>query len=820
MDTFWADVRQALRTFRASPGLTAIAVLSLAIGIGPNSAIFGLVDAIGFRPLPIRDPSHLVMVSSVRESGRDRGLSYPEYRDIRDLTHGFSSVAVGARTGFAIAGGQQPPALGLGALVSADYFAVLGLQPMLGRTFGPEEQGDGGVNPAAVISERLWTERFDRDPRVVGQSIRLNRTDVPIVGVIPAAFTGTDPLPVFALDVWVPIGLARTLTPGASERTEVRDRRDMAVLARLRDGTTLDQAREEIDVLSRHLAEQYPDTDRGRRFVVEYEEAVRRSVPARMMAFALPVVGLVLLIACANVAGLLLGRAQVRRNEVAIRLALGASRGRLVRQLLTESALLSLAGACLGLLVAFWVLRAVPTVVPVGPLPIAFVARLDPRVLAFTLAAAMLAAPVFGLTPALLASRPNILPLLRHAGEHASGRQRVSLRSVLVVGQISVALALLVCSGLLIRSYWNAKSIDPGFAVRPMAFATVVPQAIGYDNRQTRDFFAELLERLAGSPGVERTAVSRHMPLNTLYGAGARRRVTLSGQAAARETDTPAFRYNVVTPGYFDTMGLPLIRGRDFAAADGSGSSRVVIVNQTLARQLWGTGEMVGQHVLLLADQVDPVARDCEVIAVAHDGKYMQLTEPPEGYFYLPYAQTPGGEMTVIVRGSNERLLAGMLRRQVAALDRAVPVTQVTTLSAQLQTASLAEQLTALLMTGVGAVGLFLSMIGLYGIVSFMVARRTRDIGVRMALGASAADVVADVLRQAARYAVIGGCMGLVFAFVAARLMRSSLYGVGSADPLAFGGAALLLMLVALAAAYLPARRAARIDPMVAMRCE
>jgi putative ABC transport system permease protein len=692
---------------------------------------------------------------------------------------------------------------------------------MLGRTFLAEEGGDSGVQPAAMISERLWTERFNRDPRIIGQTIRLNLTEVPVVGVLPGSFAGTDALPIFALDVWVPAGLIGTLTPGSASRLEARSDRNVSVFARLRPGTSLQQARAEVEALGMHLAKQLPASDRGRRLTVEYEETARRRVPATMMMVVLPIVGLVLLIACANVAGLLLGRQQVRRNEVAVRLALGASRRRLVRQLLTASAVLSVAGACLGLLVTFWVLRALPAMIPAGPLPIAIVPRLDPRVLVFMLAAALFAVPVFGLTPALLASRPDILPLLKGAGDQPTyGRHRITFRGVLVIGQISVALALLVCSALLVRSYRNASSIYPGFVPRPMAMATAVPPAIGYDGRQTRQFYATLLERLAGASGVERAAVSRHMPFNALYGSGLRRKVAVPGHEAAGASDAPAFRYNAVTPGYFDTMGLPILRGRDFSAADRPGSSYVVIINQTLAHQLWGADDVVGRHIVLLPDHVDATSRDCEVIGLARDAKYVTLTEPPEGYFYVPYAQAPGDEMTIIARGTDERRLAATLRREVAALDRAVPITQVTTMSAQVRTASIAEEVEATLVTAIGAVGVFLSMIGLYGVVSFAVARRTRDIGVRMALGARPADVIVDVLKQAASHVAIGGGVGLVLAAAAARLMQSALYGVSLTDPFAFGGAALLLTVVALGAAYLPARRAARIDPLAAIRCE
>ena len=820
MDTFWSDVRQALRMFRANPGLTGVAVLSLAIGIGPNCAIFSLMDALGFRPLPIRDPAHLLTISSATDIDPDEKCAYPEYRDIRERVRSLVDVAASVPRALGVSGGQEPPTVVMAAQVSAGYFRTLGVQPKLGRTFRSEEDLTPGTHPVAMISERLWTIRFSRDPQIVGRSIRLNQLDCAIVGVMPAAFGGTQPL--IAPDVWVPIMLAGPLYPMVTPPpTETRARRGLSVFARLRAGASLEQARAEIRALGQHLAEAYPDTNRGRRLTIDFEEATRRQQVERIAFASLAVVGLVLLIACANVAGLLLGRSEARRAEIAVRIALGASRRRLVRQLLTESAVLSLMAGGAGLVLAFWFIHLLPALVPPTPVPFNFDFRIDVRVLAFTLLVALVAAPVFGLTPALLASRPNLVPSLKgESGRPTVGGHRVNMRSILVVAQIALSLMLLASAGLLVRSYFNTRQIDPGFVPRPMVFCTMAPQMLGYTDPQTRGFYAQLLERLAARPGVERVAMVKHLPLNTLFGGGATFKVAVPGRTPPPGKDAFELHYNVASAGYFDTMGIRLLKGRDFDARDRDTSPPVVIVNRAMADRFWPREDPIGQRLTLLPRLEHGTPRECQVVGVVQDTKHLRLTEAPQPYFYLPFDQESGTEMTVVVRGRDEALLAALFRRELVALDRSMPTLLVTTMSEHLRFALVLEQAVAAIVTVIAGVALFLSVIGLYGVIAFVVARRTREIGIRIAIGASPGDVIADVLKQGARFAVVGSAIGLVLAGMAGRLMSGELYGVSALDPVTLGAVTAVVLLVAVAAAYLPARRAARIDPIVAVRCQ
>jgi predicted permease len=704
--------------------------------------------------------------------------------------------------------------------VSANYFSTLGVEPKLGRTFRSEEDLTPGTHLVAILSERLWTTRFSRDPQIVGHSIRLNQLDCVIVGVMPAAFAGTQPL--IAPDVWVPIMLAGPLYPTAlPPLTETRARRGLSVLARLRKGASLEQARAEIRALGRHLAEAYPDTNRWRRLTVDFEEATRRQQVERIAFVSLAVVGLVLLIACANVAGLLLGRSEARRSEIAVRIALGASRRRLIRQLLTESAVLSLLAGGAGLVLAFWFIHLLPALVPPTPVAFNFDFRIDVRVLAFTLVVALLAAPVFGLTPALLASRPNIVPALKGEPERPKlGGRRLNARSIMVVAQIALSLMLLVSAGLLVRSYFNTRQIDPSFVPRPMVFCTMAPQMVGYTDTQARGFYTELLERLAARPGVEHVSMVRHLPLNTLFGGGATLQVVVPGYTPPPGKDAFEFRYNVASAGYFDTMGVRLLKGRDFDARDRDTSSPVVIVNRVMAERFWPHEDPIGQHLTLLPRAGNDRPRECQVVGVVQDTKHLTLTEAPQPYFYLPFDQESRSEMTVIVRGKDEAQLAALFRLELVALDRSMPTLLVMTMSEHLRLAVIFEQSLAAVVSVVAGVALFLSVIGLHGVVAFLVAQRTREIGIRVALGARPADVVADVLKQGVRFAAIGSAIGLLLAGIAGRLMSGTLYDVSAVDPLTYAGVTALVMLIALMAAWLPARGAARIDPIVALRCQ
>jgi predicted permease len=827
MGTLLLDVRYALRVFRANPALFATAVLSLAIGIGPNSVLFSVIDAVGFRPLPIRDPVNLISVRSASTRGGPddslgtQGVWYRDYVEIRDRVGAFEAVGASGLAGFGLSGGAEAAEVVTGAMATASYFPTLGVRVLLGRTFLPEEDRTVGTHPVVVISERLWRRRYLSDPAVIGRTVRLNSTACTIVGVLPAEFAGTEPI--LAPDLWVPTMLWPTLSGGAAATLEAKDGRTFTVVARLRDGVTIAHANAEVAALGLSLAEREPDSHKDWRLVAEYEQAARRRRLGTIGTLSLAAVDLILLLACANVAGLLLGRAEARRAEVAVRVALGASRSRLVRQLLTESALLSLAGAATGALLALWLLRLVPSLVPAMPLSINLDFRLDLRVLAGTLAVALLAAPLFGLFPALLASRPDVVPLLKGAATGGDRRVRhLTPRNVLAVGQIAVSLALLVSSALLARSFLNQRSIDPGFVPRPMVFSTLSPGAAGYDRVRTREFYRRLLERLAATPGVERATMVRHLPLNRLFGGGAAAEIEVPGYQAPSEAEPLRFGFNIVETGYFEAMGIRLLRGRDFRATDGPGAHGVVLINQTMARRFWPDEDPVGRHVVVATGSDRTSRRECEIVGVVQDGKYLSLSEAPQPYFYVPYAQQPWGEMTVVVRvAADPRAMAGVLRRQVAELDRAMPIMQVTTIDEHMQTALMGQRAVAVLVGVLGGFGLLLSVIGLYGVVAFLVSRRTREIGIRMALGARQADVVRDVVLYGARLAAVGTVAGLGLAAAAmSGLGHDAVYGLSRFDPLTYAGTSALVLLTAVAASYAPARRAARVDPIASLRSE
>jgi predicted permease len=827
METLLLDVRYALRVFRANPALFATAVLSLAIGIGPNSVLFSVIDAVGYRPLPVRDPGSVVIVRSASAKGGPddslgtQGMSYRDYVEIRDRVGAFADVGASARTGFGVSGDARAAEVVMGATATASYFKTLGVRALLGRTFFAEEDRTPGTHPVVVISERLWRRRYLSDPVVVGRPVRLNSTSCTIVGVLPAEFTGTDPI--LAPEIWVPTMLWPSLSGGSAATLDAQNSRAFTVLARLKDGATLAQAGGEVTALAASLAERDPESHKDWRLVTEYEQAARRRRLGRMGAVTLAAVDLILLLACANVAGLLLGRAEARRPEVAVRIALGASRQRLVRQLLTESALLSVAGAATGALLALWLLRLVPSLIPAMPITFNLDFRLDLRVLAGTLAVALLAAPVFGLFPALLASRPDVVPLLKGAAPGTERRRwRVTPRDVLVVGQIAVSMALLVSSALLTRSFLNQQRIDPGFVPRPMVFSTMAPGAVGYNRDQTREFYRRLLERLAATPGVERATMVRHLPLNSLFGGGAQAEVVIPGFEPPSADQPLRFRFNVVETGYFETMGIRLVRGRGFEVGDGPNAQGVVLINQTAARRFWPDGDPIGRHVIIAVGGGAASRRDCEIVGVAQDGKYLSLNEPPEPYFYLPYAQQPSGEMTVIARVSTDApAMTGVFRREVAELDAAMPVMQVTTIDEHMQTALVGPRAVAALVGTLGGFGLLLSVIGLYGVVAFLVSRRRREIGIRIALGARRGDVIRDVVLHGGRLAAVGIVVGLGLALVVMfEIGQSAVYGLSRFDPTTYAATGALVLLTALAGSYVPARRASRVDPIAALRSE
>ncbi len=811
MTTLLQDIRYALRLIRQSPGLALVAILSLALGIGPNAAIFSVIDAVGFRPLPVRDPGGLIRLYSGPPSNRLGETSYDDFVDVRNRVRSFSEVAAWGLGAVGVTGGGRPPEVTMMASVSGNFFSLVGITPIAGRVFEPGEVRERNSEPIILISDAYWKRRFERSPGAINSPILLNNHSYTILGVLPPEFRGLDVQ--VSPDIWMPMGAELNV-----ERNRMnRERRSLSVLGRLREGVTLAQTQAELDALAAGLAQEYPATNKDRKITIEFEATARRQRLLVIAAFLLLIPGIVLLIACANVAGLLLGRAEARRNEIAVRLAIGATRLRLIRQLLTESAVLAVMAGGIGMLMGYWIVCLLPSLIPPMPLPLSLEFHADARMMAFAMAVALVAVPAFGLAPALFTSKPDLVPLLK--GERGR-RRRLTFRNALVVGQITLSLTLLLLSGLLVRSLVNSGHRDPGFTQKPMFFCSMSPGIIGYDEARSRGFYQRFLDRLSALPSVESATLARHVPLNNLFGGGATLRVSIPGYRLDPGEETPRINYNVADQGYFHTMGVRILRGRAFTAADRWPGTGVVLINQTMAKRYWPDEDPVGKWVDLI-DRRQPEQVRCRIAGIVQDGKYVSFNEAPIPYLYVPFGQQFIGEATLIVRTrGNEARAIEDFRRELQALDPSMPTLQITTLRQHMQFALILERVSAILTTILGSLALLLAVVGLYGIISYLVSRRTREIGIRMALGARPADVVLEVIRQGGTYAAIGIALGLFLGFACANLMESMLYGVSSHDPATYLATCALVLAIALIATCVPARRAARVDPMQALRYE
>ena len=828
------DLRIGVRMLRKNPGFTLVVAATLALGIGANTAIFGLVDALLLRPLPIvKAPGQLVLL--VRGDGRGPALSYPDFRVLRERNEVLSDLALYTQAPISFGNNVRSEVV-LGAMVSGNYFDVLGIKPSFGRAFLPEEDRTPGAHPVVVLSHSFWQSRFNSDPSLVGRTIVLNNQRFTVVGIAPAGFDGESPP--MKVSLWIPVMMLATMRwePGEARQDPLSNRQNenFGAIGRLKQGVSVTQAQAALETINRQLELSTPPPT-GQRITPNDDRSLRLISPQGIMIgpiremavtssrLAGATVLTVLLIACANVANLLMARALRRRKEVAVRLALGATRGRLIRQLLTESVLLALVGATAGLFLAYWINRLLMAFKPPFPPPFTFALDLsfDIRTFAFTFLLAIATGVIFGLVPALQASRPDVLPALKDESNAEGPRVRwLNLRNALVVTQVALSLALLISTGLFLRTLRYAQQIDLGFKPDQVLQVSFNLRLQGYNEAKGREFYRQIVERLESQPGVQTASVTNLLPLGFIW---------LSTPVVPEDREVPpnerVFAGSVsVGSQYFETIGTPLLRGRGFAVQDTIKSPQVAIVSEKLARRLWPEikepGEALGKR--LRVGRSDLVS--CEVIGVAKDSRnniFNRIDREPEPTIYRPFAQNYSALASVIVRTDGDpRGLFSAVRREVAALDENLPPQNLQPLSETVSLASWSARTGATVLGVFGLLGLVLAAIGIYGVMSYSVSRRTREIGLRMALGAETRDVIRLILKQGMGLTLIGTIIGLMLALAVTRLLTSLLYGVTATDPATFAGVVLFVIGVAVLACYLPARRATKVDPMMALRCE
>jgi macrolide transport system ATP-binding/permease protein len=817
METLFQDIRYGVRTLRKSPAFTAVAVLSLGLGIGVNTAIFSLINAVILRPLPvISEADRLVWFRAP--------LSYPDFEEYRDKSDVFSGIfASGGNTEFSL-GGDGEPNLVRGEFVTASYFSTLGVKAAIGRTFQPEEDHTPGAHPVAVVSHNLWQDRFDSDPALVGKTIGLNGLRFTVVGIAPKSFIGTEVG--INRDVWVPLMMFSRLNPLTGEvrnaiQTDRLSNRNiywLNAIARLKPGVNREQAEAAMTTIAAQVAKSHPESELEERLRSVRLVPVAGGLDPRDREDALPiaglllvVVGLVLLIACANVASLLLSRATLRQKEVAVRQALGASRSRLIQQFLTESVLLSLLGGAVGLLLGLWTTDVIQSLSSATPLASVDMS-LDYRVLGFTFLISIATGVVFGLAPALQASRPDLIPALKNDATMMGTYRRSRLRSAFVIAQVTLSVVLLIGSGLFIRSLQNAQAIDVGFDYE---HGLTMPLDLGllrYDESKGQELYGRLVEQVKALPGVEQASTVRFLPLGFSY---AQREIFIEGSASASESIGVGF--NIVGPDYFQTMGIPVLRGREFHAHDRAGSPAVVIINETLARRLWPGDDPIGRRISFNSS-TGPYS---EIVGVAKDGKYSTLGETPRTFIYQHSLQNYSSKMTLVARTAATPIaMVDAVRSEVRSLEPNLPIADIRTLREHVSLSLLPARLAAGLLGVFGLLALVLATVGIYGVVSYSVTNRTREIGIRTALGAQSGDVLRLVLREGMVIVITGIALGLGLAFGATRLISSFLYGVSATDSITYLGIPVLLAGVALGACFVPAWRATKVDPMIALRYE
>jgi len=830
MQTLWQDLRYGVRVLRKQPGFTFIAALTLALGIGVNTAIFSAVSSLLLRPSPYAQPEKLAIVftGAKRQPRVYDDFSYLNYLDYRDRNQSFSGLIAYRMSSVAISntsGGSDDRAeVVWGETVSGNYFDVLGAPPALGRGFRPEEDRTPDTRPVVVLGHSLWQRRFNSDPAIVGRSVYLNGHPFTIIGVAPEQFAGTK----FSLrmEFWVPLMMrSRVINSeiGSDSWRINRAHNALGLMGRLKPGVTIAQAEADLSVIARELEKSYPQANEGTKVqvVTQREGRVNDAFPVMRLSslMALAVVGLVLLIACVNVANLLLARGAARAREIGIRLSLGAGRGRIVRQLLTESMLLSLLGGALGLLLAYWGADLLNATIPPMPYVVDLSFAPDRLTLFWATGVSLLTSVIFGLAPALSASRADLVAVVKGDVGSSSRARRLSLRNLLIVAQLAVSVVVLVCAGLFLRSLRNAQTADLGFNFENLVSMQLDPDLLGYSVEEGKRFYAELARRVASLPGVASATVAHITPLSDSgWSTGP---LIKEGEAPPPPNQGLYVNYSSIGVRYFETMGTRLLLGRDFTEHDGAGAPHVVIINRELARRLYGGAENAVGKRFHLADAGSP---PFEIVGVAADGKYRNLYEDPRPYLFLSHQQRYYvSQATLTARAQSPGALQSVaegMRREAQRLDSRLPVFDLRMAEQHMSWAYWGPQLAGGLSFVSGLLAMALATMGLYGVMSYAVSRRTKEIGIRMALGAQPRDALRLIVRQGMLLVVVGLACGLALALALGRVLTSLLLGVGGADPLTFAGVIALLSLTALIACLIPARRAANVDPMVALKHE
>lgn len=819
METLWQDIRYGLRALMKSPGFTAVVVLTLSLGIGANTAIFSVVNSLLLRPLPVRNPQDLAVIAISHEGNEDpHPVSYLDYLDYRAQSDAFTDVA-GYDTGLLGLSAENRAERVTLAFVTGNYFSLLGVEANRGRVILPAEGQKAGADPVLVLGYGFWQRRFGGDPRAIGQVVKINGQPFTIVGVAPPEFHGTYALLDF--DGYVPLGMIG-LDTSYPPVLEQRDAHNVHLLGRLKPGVSIRQAQASLDVVAKRLEQQYPETNKTVKAHVFPENLARPEPSAAntnplVASIFLLLTGLVLLVACVNVANLLLARSTVRQKEIAIRAALGAGTPRLMRQLLTESLLLAALGAAAGLVVGLWVSRALGSLRLPGDLPFRFDFSFDWRVFAFVAGVALLTGLVVGLLPAFRATRVNLNESLREGGRGGTGGiERHRARNALVVAQVAGSLVVLVTAGLFVRSLANARSVDFGFDPHNVLNVTMDPAQLGYDEVRGRAFYRELEERVGRLPGVESVSLAHSVPLGYYSQA---EYVEAEGQNLAVDDRRPIAGCNMVSLDYFKTMRIPLVRGRTFAPEDNQGSRPVAVVNEVMARRFWPDQDPIGNRFSYRG----PKGPWVEVVGVSRTGKYGWIFADPVPYFFLPSEQAYQSLRVLQVRTEvpPESLLLAV-QQEIRTLEADLPVTDAMTMEQAMEGANgfFLIRMGALLAGALGLLGLSLAVVGVYGVVSYAASQRTHEVGIRMALGAQPGDILRLVMKQGLALVIGGVALGLVGSIGLGRLLSRFLFGLSGQDPMTFLGVSAMLGLVAVVACWIPARRATRVDPMVALRYE